>query len=357
MPDEKELQETEDTGIRDAIAEAMDNADDSNQAADAGDQKSDDAVSSEDEESVETSGEEGVSGDADDAGESDVSEDDESRDGAEEPPIDAPAHWKLEQQEHFRALDPKSQKVFLETWKDMEAAHTKRSQEIAPLRNTVSKWQPYLDKVGATAEQAFDTLIAAEYTLRTGTEAQKREAFLKLGKDYGISLEEPKANGAEQDFLTADIQKAVQPLQQELGTLRQTILQRDQSAQQAQADKLAETVRLFREAKTEAGQPANPYFDEVWDDMARLAKADEAAGKISEIADIYERAIWSNPTVRAKLLASQQHAAKLKEKREHKEKVKKAKAADVSVTGVSSAPKEQPKSLRTTIEEAAAGSL
>ena len=194
--------------------------------------------------------------------------------------------------------------------------------------------------------------------MRTGTEAQKKEAFLKLGKDYGISLEESKANGAAQeDFLTADIRKAVEPLQQEMGTLRQSILQREQLAQQVQAEKSAEIVQQFRDAKTEAGILAHPHFDEVQDDMTRLAQADQLAGKMPDINDLYDRAIHANPTVRAKLQAAQQHAAKLKEKREQKEKVKKAKAAGVSVTGTSSAGKEQPKSLRDTIVEAAQGGL
>ncbi|MGI9489342.1 MAG: hypothetical protein ACR2RF_26330 [Geminicoccaceae bacterium] len=296
-------------------------------------------------------GEEDVSGDADDPGEQEVSEADDKSD--EEPELDAPAHWALEDQETFRALDPKAQKFLLGRSKDMEAAHTKRSQEIAPLRHAIDRWKPYLDKRGATAEQAFEALIAAEYTLSTGTEAQKREAYIKLGKDYGISLEEPKADGADQDFLSADIQKAVQPLQEDLGKLRQSIAQREQMAQQSQADQSAEQVRQFRDAKTEAGDLAHPYFDEVQAKMTTLAQAEVASGNTPDIQSLYDDAIKLVPSVWAKLQAAQQHAAKKQQRREQKEKVKKAKSAGVSVTGVSSAPQEQPKSLRATIIEAA----
>lgn len=269
----------------------------------------------------------------------------------EEPEVtDAPAHWALEDQETFRALDPKAQQFLLGRSKDMEAAHTKRSQEIAPLRNVTQKWQPYLDKIGATPEQAVEALFAAEYTLRTGTEAQKREALIKLASDYGIPIGEPAAE-APADFMTDGINKAVQPLQETVRELQARLASQDQASQQSQLGQLAEQIRQFQEAKTEAGQPAHPYFDEVRDEMARLAQADKLAGRPSDLADLYDRAIHADPTVRAKLQSAQQHAAKLQSEREQKEKVKKAKRASVSVTGVSSAPKDQPQSLRDTLEE------
>ena len=281
-----------------------------------------------------------------------------SEEESEEEAIDAPAHWALEDQEMFRALDGKVQNWLLGRSKDMEAAHTKRSQEIAPLRTAIERHKTYLDSINITPEMAFDTLITAEQTLRTGTEHQKRNALLKLAQDYGISLEEPKANGAAQeDFLTADIRKAVEPLQKEMGSLRQTLTERERAAQQAQANQLAETVQAFREQKTEAGELAHPYFEEVRDKMYELAQADTVAGRTSDLTKLYDDAIKLVPEVWAKLQAAQQHAAQLQEKRKQKEKVKKAKAANVSVTGESSAAPEQPKSLRATIEEAAAGSL
>lgn len=281
-----------------------------------------------------------------------VSEDGAEKSDDKSEDVDAPAHWSLEHQELFRTQTPEAQKFLLDRSKDMEAAHTKRSQEIAPLRKSIEKWQPYLDKVGATADQAFDTLIAAEYTLRTGTEAQKKDALTKLAKDYGISLETAPANGAaQQDYLTADIQKAVAPLQQEVGTLKSQIIERDRVAKQTQADQSAEQVRQFRDAKTEAGQLAHPYFDEVQDKMTTLAQAELASGKTPDLQSLYDDAIKIVPTVYAKLQAAQQHAAKKQQERDQKEKVKKAKSAAVSVTGVSSAPTEQPKSLRETLKE------
>ena len=58
----------------------------------------------------------------------------------------------------FRGLDPKAQGFLMDRSKDMEAAHTKRSQEIAPLRGAAEKWTPYLNQMQAEPSQVFDKL-------------------------------------------------------------------------------------------------------------------------------------------------------------------------------------------------------
>ena len=122
------------------------------------------------------------------------------------------------------------------------------------------------------------------------------------------------------------------------------------AAQQAAAAQAAEEIRRFTEAKTEAGAPAHPYFAEVEADMTRLAQTDRAAGLAPTLADLYERAIWSNPTVRAKMLAAQQHAAARQTERARKEQIRKAKRASATVTGQGSGDAEQPRTLRDEIE-------
>ena len=56
----------------------------------------------------------------------------------------------------FRALDPKGQAFLLDRYNKMEAAHTQRSQEIAPLRKATEKWTPYLAQIQAEPSQVFD---------------------------------------------------------------------------------------------------------------------------------------------------------------------------------------------------------
>ena len=92
----------------------------------------------------------------------------ETKEAEEKPePLDAPHHWTVENQEMFRKLDPEAQSFLMDRDKVMEAAHTKRSQEIAPLRNAAEKWAPYLSQMQAEPSQVFDTLMQHEYGLRT----------------------------------------------------------------------------------------------------------------------------------------------------------------------------------------------
>ena len=79
--------------------------------------------------------------------------------------IDAPAHWSVEHQEMFRGLDGKAQSFLMDRSREMEAAHTKRSQEIAPLRNASERWAPYLNQIQAEPSQVFDSLMQYEYGL------------------------------------------------------------------------------------------------------------------------------------------------------------------------------------------------
>ena len=278
-------------------------------------------------------------------------------DGEDAPdaPIEPPAHWSAADQTMFRGQSPDAQLWLLERHKSMEADYTRKTQEVAPLRDALAQWQPYLEQIGATPDKAFGFLVGAEYQLRTGTEAQKRAMLIQLAHDYGITLDTgaDHATGAgmdEDDPFAADMRAIVAPIQQEVQQLRAGFETQASAAQQAQAASAVEQVRLFREEMTGAGTPAHPYFDEVQEAMTRLAQADRAAGQTPVLSDLYERAIWSVPEVRAKLLAAQQHAAAQEAERAKRERVAKAKTASGSITGGGSAPKEQPKSLREELE-------
>ena len=167
-------------------------------------------------------------GDESGEGETDPDEDgadetDEADGGDEALTLEPPAHWSLDDQTMFRAQSREAQQWLLDRSKAMDATHTRRSQEIAPLRGAVDKWSGYLGQLGATPEQAFDMLIAAEYQLRTGTPEQKRAAMTQLARDYDI---EPPAGapatphgqdeGDDGDDLAADIREAVAPIAEQV---------------------------------------------------------------------------------------------------------------------------------------------
>ena len=230
-------------------------------------------------------------------------------------PLEAPHHWAVEHQEMFRGLDPAAQSFLMDRSKDMEAAHTKRSQEIAPLRNAAEKWAPYLSQMQAEPSQVFDTLMQHEYGLRTGTNEQKINILLGLARDYGVNMAQ-NGNGAppsaeEDPFgVTEKIQAAVGPIVQQVQQMNGNMQQQGYSQQQASLTAAQQNIEDFRNSKGSDGKAEHPYYSEVEQDMLAMAQAKQAVGQPLDIAELYEQAIWSNASVRAKMQAAERHTSK-----------------------------------------------
>ena len=87
--------------------------------------------------------------------------------------------------------------------------------------------------------------------------------------------------------------------------------------------------------------------------MASLAKAERSLGQQPDLNTLYERAVWANPTTRAKMIDAQQKAAEKSAQAEAMRKAKEAEAAAASVTGAPSGTQDMSElSLRGTIEQA-----
>lgn len=356
--------EREESGIRAAIDEALKGEEAEATQTKKGEEEKDEVKAADEQDAGEDQPEGTQSDDAGDDEEAASSERDEHRETGDDEggggkseqeagSLEPPAHWSLDHQELFRRQPEEVQQWMLDRHKDMEGDYTRKQQEIAPLRRSVDKWDAYLQQIGVTPDIAFDYLMEAERLLRSGTPEQKRQALTKIANDYGINLEAPRANGEDTDeYEDPTIRKVVEPLQQEIGQLKSTLQTREQQDQAVQAEEAAKRVQDFKEAKTDDGKLAHPYYDEVEQDMIKLAQADIRSGTQPDLEDLYNRAIWSNPTVREKLLAAQRHAAAKEEQKRRQEKAKKAERASSSVTGSQSGETEQPTKLRDQIEQA-----
>ena len=258
----------------------------------------------------------------------------ESSDGAAPAtePMEAPAHWASGDREMFSKQTPEAQKWLMERYQGMESAHTQRSQEIAPIRQFVDQWSPYTQQFGATVEQAAQTLFQTEYRLRSGDNAQKLAVLRELVQAYGV-----QAPGEGE--MPAD--PRVGELQQQLFQMQAMQQQQAQAAQQQQVQTTTQQVQAFAGQKDDKGNLAHPYFGDVETEMTRLAQADLAAGVQPDLQSLYDRAVWANPTTRAKLMAEQQKAS-----------VQKARSAGGSISGAGAPAAEQPRGLRETLEQA-----
>ncbi len=247
--------------------------------------------------------------------------------GSELQPMDAPTHWASADREMFAKLTPDAQKFMMDRFQGMEAAHTQRSQEIAPIRGFMEQWNPYFQHIGADPGIAMNQVMQAEYMLRTGTQEQKRDVLRQLINDYGI---EGPGEGGEN---APPHDPRVDQLAQQMQELAHRNNAQAVHAQNAQMQAANNAIHSFTSAKNEDGTLAHPFFGDVQVDMERLAQADIDSGRQPDLKDLYERACWANPTVRQKLLDMQKTAdAKEARRKRH---------AGSSVSGAGSRRAEQ----------------
>ena len=236
--------------------------------------------------------------------------------------MQAPVHWSADHREMFEGLDPKAQQFLMDRHKAMEADYTQKTQQIAPLRNTVAQWGKYLSDHGVTAEQAFHTFMGKEQMLRYGTNDQKIAVLKELAENYGIQPPDPNAQAPD---------PRVNALQQQIWQMQNVAtMQQQQAAQQAAAQTQA-SMDAFKSKTTEAGTLAHPFYGEVMNEMIAFANADRMAGKQPTMESLYERACQANPAVRAKL----EQAGKA-------DKAKAKRTAGSSISGAGSRPVRKP---------------
>lgn len=239
--------------------------------------------------------------------------------GGDEQPLEPPTGWSAEDREEFRGATRKQQEFLLRTYRGMESAHTKRSQEVAPFRRVVQEFEPYLQRLGTTADRYFRALGDFEHTMRTGTNEERIDALFRFAQRYNVDFTNGNGDGrrrrSPQDDpfgVDAQVDEHVRPLRRENSDLRRRLDDREEREMQRQAEEAATAVREFESAKGEDGKPLHPYFQEVRIEMAEEAQALLDRGITPDLSKLYERATWANPDVRAKILKDQEHAARAK---------------------------------------------
>ena len=212
--------------------------------------------------------------------------------------------WTAEEREQLKAMPAESRKFLSDRYRAMQGDYTKKTEAIAPFRKAAEQWSPYLTSLNATPEQAFDALMRTDYRLRNGTPQQKEAAFVQLAKDYGVELDTGET-AANADPLGVEIAKALTPLQREIAEMRQGFTGQQRQSEEARVNHHVAEIEAFRVQAGADGRPLHPHLDDVLPDLAAFAQADRAAGRAPVLKDLYDRAVWSNPTTRAKMIAAQ----------------------------------------------------
>jgi hypothetical protein len=200
----------------------------------------------------------------------------------------APQSWAKDKHEVWSKMAPEAQDYYLAREKQMLDGleqYKEHSSFGKQLRDVFTPYKALLQAQGVDEAKAAQYMLNAHYKLSSGS-AQERATFLSsLAKSYNIDLTGLPQQEQQQ------VDPTVKALQDKVGTLEQTLTQRQQEEQNQQRQKISATVDAF------ASDPKNIYFEECADDIAAFLRAGHT------LEQAYDKAVYANPVTRAKEIA------------------------------------------------------
>jgi hypothetical protein len=212
----------------------------------------------------------------------------------ESPLSEAPKTWRREAAAEWATLSPTIKSEIAKREQDIFAGLEGYKADAATGKSFQAAIQPYLPTLrqyNLDPLQQVSGLMQAHFTLATGTPESKLATFQRLAKDYGVDLGQA---APQSDSLYID--PAVQDLRSQLGAVQSQL---SQAAQQRAATEQASMVKQIEAFSLD---PKNLHFKDVANDMVGLLETRAA----TTLQEAYEKAIWLNPTVRAREITRQQ---------------------------------------------------
>ena len=308
--------------------------------------------------------------------------------------IEPPTNWKAGDKETFKTLPPNAQQIVVDIQKRMDADYTKKTQAIAALKSEyepVDKmFEPYRDVMkqkGFTPRTLIEAWANVEKDLSSGEQGALR-VITNLVSGYKVDPSKvalalglkqqaaPSPITGDQTTETAaavpqtpiqlppELLQTINGLQQRVDTFEAERRATAARAAEERGQAVMNEIEKFKSAVDGKGALLRPHFDEVEEQMTHLALAAKSAGQqVPPLQELYEKAVWANPSTRKALITAEQQQVEDKRKAEARAKAAAAKKAAASVTGAPGTgqmPQGRPtadKSLREQLEEAAEESL
>lgn len=236
--------------------------------------------------------------------------------------IAPPASWSATAKAEFVKAHPAIQQEVLKREGDIAAGKAQWDQKAEAYNRLDAILAPRRERfqlAGLDDTRAIQTLFAAQDFL----ERDPVNAIAYLARQAGVDLRRFGAQGAPGQAAQPPMPPHLQALFQEVNTLKSTLAQQHQQAQQVTQSEFSAQVKAF------ADDPKNVYFANVLPDMTVLLKS----GQAQTLQEAYERATWANPETRALLIKDQRQTSAAEQEQARRAKANAARLASGSVTG------------------------
>lgn len=206
------------------------------------------------------------------------------------------------------------------------------------LHKVIEPYGQMIVGAGMNAPALIGDLLNMQKVMMTGKPEERVAMALQILGNTGVTVEQ-LTQAAQSRPAQTQIDPSVAELRQELQQIKGRFTSMDREREQSvQAETNAE-IEKFRI------NPEHEHFDAVALDMSALL----ANGRATSLQDAYDKAIWANPDVRAKLQARQAGETQRKQA-EQAAAARKAAGANVVRRGTPPAP-HKPGTIEDTIRQ------
>ncbi len=241
--------------------------------------------------------------------------------------VEPPTSWSAEAKTEWSNLSPALQQAVLKRENEINEGGRRWSEERRTYDEMLSPVREAAQRAGVDEREGLQKLIAANDFL----ERDPENAIRWLAQSYGVDLSKPPSQAPQQrpDPVVSQLSQRIQQLEGSLSAREQA--------------ELNTQIERFK------SEPGHEHFDAVKAEMGKLLQS----GMASTMQDAYDRAVWSNPDLRAALLADQKASADAADREKAKQAADRARRGAISATG---SPAGQPAPAKIdydTVEDAA----
>lgn len=243
-------------------------------------------------------------------------------------------HWTTEEKASFGKMPRDAQEFLISRDKKFQAHYTRKLQDISEIQRALEPVRREIQYYGVSEADAIRRLIGAHKMLQE----RPQEAIKFIADSYGIDLGQTAAAPSQPESAAVA----------EVRSFRQEMAARERMALQSRVMEWEKRIEDFKKD--------HEFFEEVEPSMIRLAEGYTARGEqIPDLANLYDQAVYADPTVRQRALSRQRAEEDKKRVAAEKASAKKARrAVNAKVRGSSTAAEERPKGEKTLRDDLAA---